>query len=344
MDAILFKKLPYTFGFALGLAASTTTKSVETTNAFVNDTYKKTANTTQEVLENRGGLANLTGEIIVPSQHNETDNISKVIDIVNSRGEIILNKFNYTIKDDTIYGVICYPLSWNQDDQSRCILYHNPNGVITSQYFYNGIDLKGVPGKLFNLYKCPIILYDYRGTGFWKEQQIQNSQMKPFKPNSASIVDDGILATHFALDIFKQVDIWGSCLGGGVCTASLEKYLKKNEDDVSRVSLYNHDSFSSTPQIILPNTESWFSDTVGEIIGANINAIKPMRSLIKRGVKVIILAQDDTLIAKGARMIDKMSKEKKQDNVFLFESPTRGHANLTKPMIKELKRLKNSDN
>src|SRR5690606_39967157 len=62
---------------------------------------------------------------------------------------------------------------------------------------------------------------------------------------------------QYALGRFGYVDVAGSSLGGGVATVSLSSYLEKVPDLASRVSLLNHDSFSTTAQVVFPNRWNW---------------------------------------------------------------------------------------
>ena len=135
---------------------------------------------------------------------------------------------------------------------------------------------------------------------------------------------------------FGEVEVWGSSLGGGVATVSLERYLNNNPLDVRRVSINNHDSFTTTPRVVFPNYPL-VADSVGWLVGGNLDAQTPMRSLIERGVKVTVLChQNDPVIPAGARMGEFASQFRHRDNVSVIYSPEYGHANLSSDMVRQL--------
>ena len=131
--------------------------------------------------------------------------------------------------------------------------------------------------------------------------------------------------------------MWGSSLGGGVATISLERHLSKVPEDSKRVSITNHDSFTTTPRVVFPSAPN-FADVAGWVVGGNLDAQTPMTSLIERGVKVTVLCHNQNpVIPQGARMAEYATHLKYKPNVSLIYSEKYGHANLSSDMIHQLK-------
>ncbi len=299
------------------------------------NSYQQSAQAVNWMIENRGGLAKLAGLAIVPAQYIANDHISsnKIIDkhlgtgLRNGRME----KIAIPMGNGNIEGVICYPKDWKKNDNSRCIIYHNPNGVALVGFFQNG-KLSWTPGEIFENRNCPIILYDYRGVGL-NQDIITKSSLK-FHATYESIVADGQAALDYALNKFHKVEVMGTSLGGGVATVSLDLHLTAAPLDANRITqLINHDSFTTTPRVIFPN-QPWFADCLGHIIGANLDAMTPMKNLINRGIKVTVLYHTkDPVIPFGARMGDFVQTLPKKANATAFASPHYGHANLSSDMV-----------
>ncbi len=305
-------------------------KSIESTNSscsWFSSSLESTSDSVSWSIENRGGLAKLVGIMMVPSQFIGPDKetsqkrISQVCQMRHQDGFMVKQ-----INTKGLNGVICYPPGWKAEDKSRCVLYHNPNGATVAQFFENG-RLSWTPGEVLKLKKCPIILYDYEGTGLNKNST---------KPTYQTIQNDGRKFLAAALKDHDHVDVVGSSLGGGVATASLEQHLKETPKDAERVTLTNHDSFTTTARVVLPNSHST-ADSLGTVVGGQLNAEAPMKDLIKRGVKVTVLChKNDPVIPEGARMAEVVEKMAKQENVILVTSPHYGHANLSSDMIRKL--------
>ena len=302
----------------------------------VETTYQKSKEVTDWLIENRGGLAKITGLLMVPAQSiaNDKNTSHEIIDsylptgLRNARIEKITIPLN---ENERIEGVICYPKGWNKEDTSRCLLYHNPNGTSVSN-FIEGNRLSYTPGEMLELNRCPIILYDYRGVGL--NQDAQNDSLLKYRATYESIVKDGEAALAYALNKFENVEVMGSSLGGGVATASLDRHLNKVPLDTRRITrLVNHDSFTTTPRVIFPQYP-WLADCVGNIVGGKLDAMLPMGSLIEKGIKVVVLTHTkDPVIPFGARMGDFVLDLPKKDNVKVLTVPRYGHANLSSPMI-----------
>ena len=330
--------------------STSSAESLESTTSFFSKSAQTTAQNVNWLIENRGGLALLTGLVMVPSQFlgPDFDKSHEIIDNIcdyNTENGFKVEKIQMMYKGTTIHGVVCYPPGWNVEDKSRCVLYHNPNGITALGYFEEG-SLSWTPGNIFAEHECPIILYDYRGTGLSQKNQDQLSGFSfGFKPTYETVVEDGTIMTAFAFDTFDKVDVWGSSLGGGVSTASLERHLSKNPKDAGRATLYNHDSFSTTSRVVLPGAYPFISNTIGNCVGGNLDAATPMKKLMERDVKVIILChREDPVIPEGARMIEEVQTWENKKNVFFIDSPRRGHANFTYDMVEQLHALRKEFN
>jgi hypothetical protein len=237
-------------------------------------------------------------------------------------------------------GVICYPPGWDANENSDCILYHNPNGHTISQFFSNNklattdegqVDgvITDTPGNMQKLKNCPIILYDYRGTGINKTEGIWY-----YLPTATAetAIEDGITALHYALTRFSgNVIILGSSMGGGIATVSLANYLDATDDCKnieSRVTIINHDSYTTTSCVMIPQYPN-LANTLGSWLKSQIDAQEAMECLSKRTVKILVLAHGkDNIIPKGARMITFFPVES-STTTSSFTSERFGHANLS---------------
>jgi len=290
------------------------------------------------LIENRGGFAFLTSSMLVPSQY-KCPNAEKSEEIINQA--VRSNPASIEILDLPHYGgnslkcVIYYPKNFNRKDHSRCIIYNNPNCATVAKFIENG-KLISTPAKLLELVKCPVIMYDYRGTGL-NSSGSQTNRFFKYRPTTTSIVTDGHRILDHALQNYKKVTTVGSSLGGAVATAALMKAtFCKPPLDRDRVQLISHDSFTATTSVIMPKwpkIASW----VGWTIGALLDATDPMKTLIEHGYRVTVLNhQNDPVIPRGAQMADFISNLPKTENVSVFTSPEHGHAYLSKDMMQEL--------
>jgi pimeloyl-ACP methyl ester carboxylesterase len=307
------------------------------TSAFLSSSIQSSVRTVNWVIENRGGFAWLTGLVMVPSQFlgPKAAGAKQVIADVAESNNFQIGRFSLPVKDtDTsIEGVIYYPRGWNQSDRSRCVLYHNPNGITASGYFEDG-HLAWTPAEILKLAKCPILMYDYRGTGLSSENICMSSLA--FRPTYETVVVDGQTALDYALKNFRSVSVVGSSLGGGVATVSLERHLKAHPEDAKRVRLTNHDSFSTTPKVVMPGwprTANW----AGWLLGGLLDAETSMKSLIGREIPITVLCHDqDPVIPQGARMAEFIETLPRNRNVSVIHSPEYGHANLSQDMASKL--------
>ena len=293
------------------------------------------------LIVNRGGFAFLTSSLLVPSQY-RCPNAEKSEEIINQ--VVQSNPASIEILDlrhydgNSLKCTIYYPPNFNRKDHSRCIIYNNPNCATVADFIKNG-KLISTPGKLLDLAKCPIIMYDYRGTGL-NSSGNQTSRFFKYRPTATSIVTDGHRILNHALQNYKKVTTIGSSLGGAVATAALMNASScKPPLDRDRVQLINHDSFTATTSVIMPKwpkIASW----IGWTIGALLDATAPMKNLIEQGYRVTILNhQNDPIIPRGAQMADFVSNRPKAENVSVLTSPEYGHAYLSKDMMQKLARI-----
>jgi hypothetical protein len=312
----------------------------EPTSSFHSSSVESSVRTVNWVIENRGGFAFLTGLVMVPSQFlgPKAELANQVIADAANREDFQLERFSLPVKDSgtSVEGVIYYPRDWDQSDRSRCVLYHNPNGITASGYFEDG-RLAWTPAEILKLAKCPILMYDYRGTGLSSENTCMSSLA--FKPTYETVAVDGQTALGYALENFESVSVVGSSLGGGVATVSLARHLNENPDDVRRVTLTNHDSFSTTPKVVMPGWPR-VANWAGWALGGLLDAETPMKSLIGRGIPITVLCHDrDPVIPRGARMAEFIEAQPVAQNVSVIHSPEYGHANLSQDMVYKLGRI-----
>lgn len=308
--------------------------------AFLSSSIESSVRAVDWMIENRGGFAFLTGLVMVPSQFLSPQAVKahQVIAEAARNDNFTIKRFALPVKDtDTsVEGIIYYPRGWDQTDHSRCVLYHNPNGITASGYFVDG-HLAWTPAEILKLAGCPILMYDYRGTGLSSKNTCMSSLA--FRPTYETVAVDGQTALGYALNRFQSVSVVGSSLGGGVATVSLERHLKANPRDVRRVSLTNHDSFSTTPKVVMPEWPRT-ADWAGWALGGLLDAETPMKSLVERGIPIKVLCHDqDPVIPRGARMAEFVKTLPRQRNVSVIHSPERGHANLSLDMVRELGRI-----
>ncbi|MRI34592.1 hypothetical protein EOPP23_16530 [Endozoicomonas sp. OPT23] len=263
--------------------------------------------------ENRLGMSKLVGKILIPSQRAAgCDSVtSKAVldDLCAQSGSDCptFTKIDVSDGDDKFQAVICFPAGWNHDkpNNDACVVYNNPNGMVLSSFIERNrstrkleLSEKSLPGALQRERNCPVIMFDYRGTGFNKTE---NSPL----PTNNTVVEDGTAAIKHALDRFYHVEVAGTSLGGAVATTSLDNVLNELGDLPDRkVNLISHDSFTTTSRVILPSAPL-LADTIGWAVGGLVNAEKSMKKLIDRNVDVTVMQnQDDSLICEGSRMAD----------------------------------------
>jgi hypothetical protein len=300
------------------------------------------------IKETHCGISKLVGARLISAQFNAghtQQQSQEIIDTVCNTKQpdgYRSEKISMGYGSVNLTGVICYPPSWNENENSDCILFHNPNGHVISQFFSDnklattpedqddGL-ITDTPGNLQKGKKYPIILYDYRGTGINKPEGIWR-----YLPTATAetAIQDGITALHYALTNFSgNITILGSSMGGGIATISLANYLDATNDSKnieSRVNLISHDSYTTTSCVMIPQYPS-FANNVGSLLKSHIDAEESMQCLSHRNVKIIVLAHEkDDIIPKEARMSRFLPKS---DNISSYTSERSGHANLSKDQL-----------
>lgn len=188
----------------------------------------------------------------------------------------------------SIEGYIQYP-KWEQMDgqvPDRCVLVHNPNGVIPAHYYDEDGNLAWTPKKLMALYGCPIVMYHYRGV-LKEDSSSSSSSSSSTTPDYDTVVQDGEVALKYAFSQFSRVEICGIGLGGAVGIASTEKFLTSNPDKEKNLSIISLDSFSVSSRVVNPDHHilSYFW---GSATASVFNIIEPLRSLTGRKINVLI--------------------------------------------------------
>lgn len=198
--------------------------------SFFFSTCQWAANSIRWMIENRGGFAILAGLALVPSQLTcpNAEQSEKMIEKASRSGRCKIEKFDLPAAGgSSLKGVIFYPPDWNPLDRSRCVVYHNPNGMTVSTFFTTG-SLELTPADIAHWARCPVIMYDYRGTGLSSGNRTCCGSR--FRPTYASIVDDAQTVLRFALKQFHVITMFGTSLGGGVATASLARHMDTKTD------------------------------------------------------------------------------------------------------------------
>lgn len=264
------------------------------------------------LVENRLGVAKLFGALVVPAQFVRLDPPcqERMNEACTHKNQNSNHRMHLDIAEhgDTWLKVaVCYPPDWPDGDTSRCVLYHNPNGIVTANYLQRNYEagsssdrhprirhcglkkstsdqdnsVAHSPGVIQNMRKCPVIFYDYRGAGI-------NQQITPLFPTCETIVQDGQAALHYALSHFDQVEIFGTSVGGAVAAASLDRYQYSPDTFKDRIKSVNVlDSFSDTSHVPFPRLGNWIK-TVGWLFGADLDGKKHLNSLISKGFNVAV--------------------------------------------------------
>lgn len=298
-------------------------ESAASSSSWLSSSASSSAESVNWVLKERGGLAKIAGLVVVPSQFLGPDLATCRKLIEREAVESIVIEGNGV----EIHGVILYPPNFDKSNKTKCILYNNPNAITVPEYFFYGFDRNSPPYHILRNNQCPIIMYDYRGTGLSREE---NTSI-PTMPSANTITIDGNTALAYAMSRFDHVDVWGSSLGGGVATVACGNYINEFPDQANRITLYNHDSFTTTGKVKLHKSIASLASTVG----ANLDAETPMYELAAHKVKIVILCHmNDPVIKAGARMSEIVPKLK--GDVTLILSDREGHANLSSDMLRKL--------
>jgi hypothetical protein len=262
--------------------------------------------------------------------------------------------------NEYLTAVICYPPNWDKTNNSECIVYNNQNGTTISQHITenklvttaDGDSIgtpRDTPGNYQAYKKCPIILYDYKGTGINQDTGI--SRMLP-TADAKTIANNAEDVIRYALSKFKKVHILGSSMGGYAANKGVAQHLENINDRYTanqvakQIHIINHDSFSGTSETLIPTFPN-FAKSLGCFLGAHADSISPMLQLMKYPLTIDILShRDDKIIPRGARMIDAFDKIQavtesdipttEYAKVNVFESPNGPHSCLSQDQLKQL--------
>ena len=316
----------------------------DSTAACSSTSAESTSAAIDSCLKNRGGLAILAGMALVPSQHMGPGK-AKSEEIMNAAITASRAQHKPTIQflsfpESDVEGIIIYPAYSKPSEDTSCIVYNNPNGMTVADFFRDGEIVRySPPAQLLKKYNCPIIMYDYRGSGLSSDDEPTSSSTSSSSATAASVIEDGQAVLNLAMKNYKEVTSVGSSLGGGVATVAMDSYLSALPQDdketaAERLFLVNHDSFLTTGKVIA--SRSW-GGWVTSFFGAEVNAERAMESLLqKHKVNVLVLCHtNDQVIPSGARMAELATvKDSPLARVVLSDDP--GHAHLSKDMLKEL--------
>ncbi|MDX8431667.1 MAG: hypothetical protein SNF33_07710 [Candidatus Algichlamydia australiensis] len=218
-------------------------------------------------------------------------------------------------------GYLLYPDSWDRLNKSKCVVFNTRcDFTIAQQFNDNG---HWTAARVAEVAECPVLLYDYAGSGLnYDVSARDDSTSLKTSATYQSIVVDGVGALSHAFDLgFKEVINWGIALGGGVAACATQKYLEKHPDKWANITVVNHDSFTITPLVYLPNL-GWVADRADSSVKGSLDAATPMKKLAERGVKILILYHEiDCVIPEQARMKELFWEQTKKNlMLFCFES------------------------
>ena len=255
----------------------------------------------------------------------------------------------------TLCGVICYPAGRQSTPSSDLIIFNNMNGTTISNFFdkdrlastsqeLSDGEPTETPGNIQRILGCPILLYDYTGTGINKRAGLLRHAPAA---TGETAIKDAMAVLHTALNQpgIDNITLMGSSLGGGVATVALERYLSNlGEDEATRtkkrLTLVNHDSYSTTSRVVIPQFPQ-FADTLGWLCGAHIDAATPMKKLVGyHKVNTIILSREsDPTIRKGSRMYEMFANASaKESHLSWHHSGLPGHSGLSEDQTAFLRR------
>ncbi len=237
--------------------------------------------------------------------------------------------------------VIYYHDPAHRNSQQKCVLYFNPNAYTAVESISSSLDslddeamiFSNIATYLAKLENCPVIFFDYRGSGLNNRNadpsEGSSSTAVDFYADAHSLINDGIVMIRQAASMFGSVSIWGTSIGGGISTVSLQHYLKKSPEDTPRFQLTNHNSFSSTAACV---GSSIFYRLVVSSFDAQIDAKGAMRELIQSEIPITIITHlADHVIGTKAQMlryIRKIYKEAIPPNVTIYTSPSDEHGDI----------------
>ena len=219
-------------------------------------------------------------------------------------------------------ALVHYPPGWDpqKNKESHCVLLNNHLGFNSlSAFFSSGkINPKSLPGFLQLARQCPLVLYDYSGTGF-------NKAGSTSTVTDSSIVQDGCDVLAQIAGQFGHVETVGTCMGGMVATESLARAVSEGRLPDGNVELVSLDAFTSLMERSL---QYWpqFADATHQVLDLDkaldmdFDGPKAMQTLMDHGVKVTVLNnQCDDFVPKPARMSEAMQPFKTLSNVRIEE-------------------------
>ena len=322
--------------------------SSHTSLSFLSRAVATCTSSVSELFKNRLGVAKLVGHMLLPSQNmpwwtgnfppegavfpdlSETHKLAETLSqATDSQGPLLTVPVTFASGSINLKGAVCYPPGWNPEDKSSCIVFHNPNLMVLSNMLLPGGNLEPgfAPGKLQSAENCPVLLYDYRGTGI-NQTAIQEATYE-------TVIQDGQTAIECALANYDSVSVVGSSLGGGVATVALARHLaeEKNQGDITRVKLVSHDSFTTTSRVVRPDLPR-LADWLGWLVGGHIDAEAAMLELLGKKVRVVVLNNlEDRVIRTGARMSEFVRPFQDNQNVFCEEFQQGTHSHLSQDMV-----------
>lgn len=264
------------------------------------------------IFTNLGGLILIPSQILCPNAQKSKKIIAKA-NLSES-----LETFELKVENRTLRGMIYYPTNC---DRTKCVVYNNMNAESVSHSFINDDGesvFSGNPKQLSEHYKCPVIMYDYRGTGL--------SSSRFFYSTPESIIEDGEAILKFASQKFNdEIYVAGASLGGAVATISLERCMSELKQ--TKIVLINHDSFSSINDYLHVKCPK-IGKIVDQIFGPVLDAKHSMHKILQRQIPVHLGIQlDDPIIPLGSRMLDpleNLSISTEYLHVFLSYGKTHG--------------------
>lgn len=309
------------------------------------------------MIENRLGLSKLVGCRLISAQYRYLFSanahfpatsqaiIDSACDATHEDG-FRTEKITLSHDATTLCGVICYPAGRQSTPSSDLIIFNNMNGTTISNFFdkdrlastshelSDGAPTE-TPGNIQRILGCPILLYDYTGTGINKRAGLLRHAPAA---TGETAIKDAMAVLHTALNQpgIDNITLMGSSLGGGVAAVALERYLSNLGEDEAirtkkRLTLVNHDSYSTTSRVVIPQFPQ-FADTLGWLCGAHIDAATPMKKLVEHHkVKTIILSREsDPTIRKGSRMYEMFANASaKESQLSWHHSDLPGHSGLS---------------
>lgn len=319
------------------------------------------------MIENRLGLSKLVGCRLVSAQYRYLFSskahfpaksqaiIDSACDATHEDG-FRTEKITLSHDATTLYGVICYPAGRQSTPSSDLIIFNNMNGTTISNFFDkdrlastpHGLlddEPTETPGNIQRILGCPVLLYDYTGTGINKRAGLLR-----YAPTATgeTAIKDAMAVLHTALNQpgIDNITLMGSSLGGGVAAVALERYLNNLGEDEAirtkkRLTLINHDSYSTTSRVVIPQFPE-FADTLGWLCGAHIDAATPMKQLVEyHKVNTIILSREnDHTIRKGSRMHEMFANASaKESHLSWHHSYLTGHSGLSEDQAVFLRRI-----